>query len=312
MKNFNKLLTIGMVGAMLTTSCKKEGENIFNMFTDVEVTFHDSSPYSVTDYKVVNDGDSIHIDFTMKSAKEDMYVACLLEAGTSSPIKVPIDDEHRREFSYTFKLKANRVGKMSYRVYPLDSRGIYLGDDYKKITIDVKPNFSYYTERHLFLPPDGDKSKKSYLSLTTGETFSYNEGADNSSKIDLGFYVDSVAVDPEEPDVLTPVYRIYSLDAGVDLPTGHDISSWTLRKTLFSAPQQGMDSDFMEDFVAGSVIEEEAGNVEIDQSGPVDIRGGDLVFFTTEDGRTGAIYVSTITESHNLGTYGNLYIKIVD
>ncbi|RYF21078.1 MAG: hypothetical protein EOO42_11225, partial [Flavobacteriales bacterium] len=54
-------------------SCKKESANIFNMFGDVTVTFNNSDPRCVTDYKVINDKEEVWIDFTINSAKEDMY-----------------------------------------------------------------------------------------------------------------------------------------------------------------------------------------------------------------------------------------------
>ena len=72
-------------------SCKKEGENVFNMFEGVTVTFNANSPYSITGYKEVNNGDSVYIDFTIRSADKDMYEVWFLEAGQNSPkLKIPI------------------------------------------------------------------------------------------------------------------------------------------------------------------------------------------------------------------------------
>ena len=77
MKIFKSIIGFAALGAMCLSSCKKEGENIFNRFTDVEVTLHDTGPNSITGYKLVNDGDDITIDYTVTS-KEDMYAMCLL------------------------------------------------------------------------------------------------------------------------------------------------------------------------------------------------------------------------------------------
>ena len=53
-------------------SCSVESDSIFTMFKDVKITFHDDSPYTVTDYRKYNDGDSVHISFTITSENEDM------------------------------------------------------------------------------------------------------------------------------------------------------------------------------------------------------------------------------------------------
>ncbi len=304
MKNI-KLVLLSCFVFLFASSCKKEGTNIFNMFTDVEVIYHDNSPYSITGYKQVNDGDSIYIDVTVKSAKEDMYVLCLLQAGTTSPTKVTIKEANRREVSHTFKMKATKAGKTSYRVYPLDKRGIYLGDNYKSVTIDVKPNFTFLNERLLFSPDTVEKVKKCYLSLTTGETFSYSEGKGNESKIDLGVYSQLV----EENKVLVRRFYLYSLDANPLPFNAYDISSWNKRKTLFSTVTVSGGSKFTS-FTSASLITAAANAVNINQSGPILIKGGELIYFKTQEGKIGAIYVfSSTLNSHSLGHYLNLQVK---
>jgi hypothetical protein len=62
MKNI-KIRRFGMAILLLfiLAACKKESTNIFNMF-DVQVELHTTHPFSVGEYKEVNDGDSIYID----------------------------------------------------------------------------------------------------------------------------------------------------------------------------------------------------------------------------------------------------------
>jgi hypothetical protein len=147
MKLIKSIIGFAALGALFLTACKKEGENIFNMFNDVEVTFHDTHPFSITGYKQVNDGDSVYIDYTITSKDKDMYAACLLEVGTSSPIKTVLNDSQRKSYSGVIKMKATKAGKTSYRIYPLDKVGVYMGDGGKTITIDVLPNISYFNQR---------------------------------------------------------------------------------------------------------------------------------------------------------------------
>lgn len=294
---------------ILMSGCKKEDKNIFNMFTDVEVIYHNNSPYSVTGYKRVNEGDSIYIDVTLKSAKEDMYYICLHPSNAASAtIKNEINESGRREFSYTFKMKATAAGKMNYRVYPLDRLGVYLGDNYKSVTVDVLPNYTFMNERLLMDPDTVGKVKDCYLSLTTGETFSYSEGKSNEDKIDLGVYSQMVF----EQNVWVRKFYVYSLDADPLPFTAYDISTWNKRKTLFSTVTVSGAAKF-ETFKTGLAITAAANAVNINQSGPVWIKAGDLLYFKTKEGKVGAIYVFGLTlNSHSLGHHLNFQIKYVN
>ena len=138
-KNIKKLFLAGL-GIILLGSCAKKSDNIFNMFDDVTVTYNNRSPLAVTDYKLVNDGDSVYVDYTINSAAEDMYsITVERSAGAQSGIERTItritDDSRRRSYSDVIKLKMNRDGQTSYRVYALNQKGTYIGDGYKKVTI---------------------------------------------------------------------------------------------------------------------------------------------------------------------------------
>ncbi len=301
---------------VVLSACKKEGENVFNMFDDVTVTFHQNSEYSITGYKQVADGDSVYIDFTIKSPNRDMYEVWLLEAGQSSPgKKIVIEDaSQRREFSSVIKLKANnKVGKTSYRVFPVDKDLVYMGDGGKKVTIDVKTNFTFLTERYAYFP-DTPKVNKCYFSLYTGDNFSYSQGAAKASFIDAG--VDTVlrAADPKKPTQLSLFGIIYSPDAdAASLPvfSWYDTSSWNKRSTLFSAAAD--DKGAFNKFTTGSQILAAAQKANPDKKGPVQFKGGQIIYFKTQEGKYGVLYVSTITISHKQGGFYMEYqVKILD
>ncbi|RZK37856.1 MAG: hypothetical protein EOO90_24100 [Pedobacter sp.] len=97
-KNIQKVL-LATLAIFSFASCKKESQNIFNMFNDVTVTYNASSPLSVVDYKNVNDGDSVYVDFTINSAKEDMYSYTVERSGGAEPSFFSLSTG--RSFSYT-------------------------------------------------------------------------------------------------------------------------------------------------------------------------------------------------------------------
>ena len=295
----------------LLFACKKEGDNVFNMFDDVSITYHNNSPYSITGYKEVNDGDSVFIDFTIKSPNRDMYQVWLLETGTeNASMKIPItDDSQRREFSHVIKLKADkRAGKTSYRVFPVDKDLVYMGDGHKQVTIDVRPNYTFLTERYAY-SPDSQKVKKCFFSLSTGEAFSYSEGKQNEAKID--FVVDTILVPrPNTPNTYEIKTVMYALDApDSPLYSFYDLSSWNKRNTVFSTAVNA--GTTFTNFKTGSQIRAAAEKAKPDKKGPIEIKTGQLVYFKTHEGKYGALKIETITFSHHQnGLYFEFQIKM--
>lgn len=322
MKKIRSIINVAATAVFLLSACKKEGESIFNMFTDVEVTLHDTGPTSITGYKLVNDGDEVTIEYTLTSKTADMYAACLLEVGTSSPLRTNLNDSQRRSYTGVIKMKATKIGKTSYRIYPMDKQGVYMGDGGKVITIDVAPNMSYFNERFLRLPDSLTREGNCYLSLSTGEMFSYNQVAADpglSSKIDFGIYR---VYNPDVKNAQGAVtsyahyrYYLYSLSKS-PLPFNHfDISSWTKRGTLFSNRLATGSTEFPK-FTSGSTIANAASKATINQLGPVEIalqlvNGGNapapiansMVYFKTPEGKYGVVYLSSIGANYKTGQY---------
>ncbi len=298
---------MAIVVLLLLAGCKKESDNIFNMF-DVKLTLHDSHPFSVGEYKEVNDGDSIYIDYTIESPSKDMYQIAVLKVGSTTPmIRIPInDDSQRRSYSGLIKLLANEnAGLTSYRIWAVDKEGVYLGDGYKKITINVLPNFTHLPNRQIFYPDSVNRTTSNYFSLKSGTNYNYASGQANSANIDLGVYRKPVG-----SPVTGYTTHIYSLNA-TPLPyIVDDISAWTKRATLFSAPVNNHASTFNNTLTTGSKIEMEAKKRSINLlSVTADIRVGNVVYFLTPEGKYGALLFNAITTNYDGAPFVNVSVK---
>lgn len=301
MKNIKiKYLGSLIVALFFLSSCYKEYDNIFNMFDDVTVTFHSTTPNSVTDFKEVEVGDDVDLDFTITSAKKSMYMVCIWEAGGAIPFrKIPLDASQRKSFSHVETIAmTNKVGTISYRVWALDSAGVYIGDGKKLITVHVKPDYNYWAGRAIYVPDTVEKVNKSYLSLSTGELFNYTEGVTNSDKIDLGFAFNG-----------TPT--IYALTASPLPFTPYDISAWTKKATLFAAIKSNQGSTWLNQLRTGAALEKNAKSAKTTLKSVNNLKAGSLVYFLTAEGKYGGLYVNYITQnSATKGTFMNVDIKI--
>ncbi len=316
-KNIQKLL-LTAAGIVLLGSCAKKSDNIFNMFGDVTVTFNNRSPYAVTDYKLVNDGDSVYVDYTINSAKEDMYsVTVERSAGSSSGIERITtritDDSRRRSYSDVLKLKMARDGKTSYRIYAMNQKGTYIGDGYKNVTIEQSPSYMIYANRNIYLPDTTTKVAPSFFSLAEGMAYSYTNGAANAAKIDFGIW--------RRPDAsattLQYVYNLYSISVPTNPFPLYDISSWTpKRATRFSAPVTSQTNNFLYTAVSGSAIEALAKARTINllaTAGTTASNGlvaGSAVFFLTPEGKYGMLQINSITTDYDRKPYINVSVKM--
>jgi hypothetical protein len=301
MKNLIFKYSAGLIIVIICfSSCKKKDDvNIFNMFSDVTVTYHANGPYAVTDYKEVNSGDSVYLDYTIESANKGMYAVNVFEAGAAIPfIKIPLNASQRKSYSNIVKLKMNsKVGRTSYRIWALDSAGVYMGDGYKTITIDVKANYKYWSSRNLYVPDTLGKSNKCYLSLTTGDTFSYTEGLANSAKIDLGY-------------AFNGTHTIYALNASPLPFLPYDVSAFTKKATLFAAAKTNQGSAFL-NLRTGEQIVSAAKSAKPTLKSVPSLAAGSLFYFQTAEGKYGAFYVNYVTQSNSTnGVFMNVDIKI--
>jgi hypothetical protein len=299
------------------SACKVESENIFTMFGDIEVTFQNSSEFAVTQDAVVNDGDSVHIYFTVTSAKADMYsvvVDSTNGTGLWSTVILRTSENERRSFSGVRKFKMQRDGKVTFRFYARDFKDEYLGDGYTSITVDARPSFNHFVNRRLYAPNEDTPDLPSFLSLTTGQTYSYSEGSAASAQIDFG--IDTVfTADDNNPTEL--VYNLYSTSVDEYPVPFFDVSGWTQRETLFSEPQYNYsNTNYTRVLVSASKIQEEAEKLTIDRKqtdGILHNRGlapNTLLYFRTPEGKYGTLYVTQSTQGTDGRPYINVHVKI--
>src|SRR5690606_9852304 len=152
---------IPLVAILLAfNACKVESENLYTMFDDVKVTFQKNSEYAIVEDAVVNDGDSVHIYFTITSAKEDMMsvvVDSTNGTGIGSIVTIPTSENERRSFSGVRKFKMQRDGKMTFRFYAMNEKNVYIGDGYTSITVDARPSYNLFADRRLYAPVEGEE-----------------------------------------------------------------------------------------------------------------------------------------------------------
>lgn len=316
-KNIQSLFLIAL-GVITLASCKKESTNIFNMFNDVTVTYNNSDPRCVTDYKVVNDKDEVWIDFTINSAVEDMYSYVVeTSAGTQQPSRITYaisDPSQRRTFSSIIKMTMNRDGKSSYRIYALNQKGIYIGDGYKKVTIDVNPSYTILANRDIYLPDSTAKVLPSFFSLSDGTTYSYTDGAANASKIDFGIYR-TMYKDAQN----NTLYALNLFNTSVTASTFpiNDVTSWNpKRATKFSAPVTGQATIFTNSAISGSTIETLAKartinlNATTATTAAAGLAASSAVFFITPEGKYGMMLINQVTADAQKRPYINVSVKM--
>lgn len=320
-KNIQKLFLL-LVSISLFASCKKEAENIFTMFNDVTVTFNNSDPRCVTDYKLVNEKDEVWIDFTINSAKEDMYSYVIeTSAGTQQPTRIAYaitDETKRRSFSFIYKIPnttypALRDGKQSFRVYALNQKGVYIGDGYKNVTVEVNPSYMVLANRDIFLPDSTAKILPSFISLNDASTYSYTNGAANSAKIDFGIYR---TLYKDAQGVTQYAINLYNTSAPATTFPIYDVSTWQKRLTKFSAPVTSQATIFTNSAISGSTLETLAKarsitlNATTSATVAAGLNTGNAVFFLTPEGKYGMMLINQVTADIDKRPYINVSIKV--
>jgi hypothetical protein len=323
MKNFKitYLLTV-LVCFIFLAACKKEGENIFNMFRDVDVTYHNNSQYSVTDHKEVNVDDSVYIDFTITSKNKGMHQICVWEAGSATPfLRLNPNDSQRFSYSNVVKLKmSSKTGLVSYRVWALDSAGVYIGDGYKTVSVFVKPDYNYWSNRYMSVPDTLTKAAKCYISLRTGSLYSYEEAKLNPDLIDAAIFYDEAANVLTNPADTVGGFVIYSLDAAPTPFPPYDISSWAKRSVVFSSLKTNQANTFRNTIRTGSLLKSNAGTsfpnkklLLTSLSGRTPVTANNMVYFKTPEGKVGALFVNYITGHSSIkGVIFNVDVKIMN
>ena len=232
-------------------------------------------------------------------------------------------------FSNVIKINAPKLENNLHCIYPLDKQGVYMGDGGKLITIDVVNNINFFNERILRSADTVVKVNSCYLSLSTGEVFSYSQVAANtslSSKIDFGIYGQFVPPVPATGNTAAIPsywrYYLYSLSKSPSAFPLYDISTWTKKATLFSNRLTTGAADFIK--VTGSTtLADLASKVTINQLGPIQVSnsapsagapdapiGNSYLYFKTPEGKVGALYLSSTGNNYKTGRYFVFQIKM--
>ncbi|MEI6950300.1 hypothetical protein V9K67_24175 [Paraflavisolibacter sp. H34] len=311
---------LAMLFPVLLTGCKKEFPNVFNMFT-VKLTLHESQPYAIGERLVmdISPTDSVLIDYTIESPDADMYQVALFKNGATVPaVKTPITETaKRRSFSGQFKLYAKDLGAgpTTYRVWAYDKEGVYLGDGYKTLTINVAADYRILADRKLFVADSVEKTDPSYLSLSDGKLYSYTTGAPHAASIDLGSFTrrDTVRNSSGAVTSVTVNNYLYSLSADPLPFQNNDISTWTKRATLFSAPVAGSAAVFNNDLNTGAKIlaAAKARNISL-KNITTPLAANQLIYFVTPEGKHGVIFIQALATDYRNHRYTHLSYKMAN
>lgn len=304
MKSINSIISALFVTAIciVAGSCKKTAPSIFNMF-DVQLELHHNSPYSVSQYQEVEQGDSLYFDFTITSPTKDMYQVALFQVGSALPFhRINLEESQRRTYTGVYKMAATMPdGESTFRIWAYDQQGIYLGDGYKSIVVNVKPTFTHLPNRDLYFP-DSSGTSNCFLSLMTGTPYSFQTGSAQSGSIDLGIYRV-----PSDNGFSTYLYSPSADPLPFDV---FDLSSWTKRGTLFANPQNNQTNTFTRTLVSGAAIEKFGkGRKPNSTAIATDLRINSMVGFLTPEGKYGAMIINAITEDYTGRPYMDVSIK---
>lgn len=312
-----KILAFLTVLALATfASCSVESENIFDMFEDVKITFHDDSDYAVTDYRKYNDGDSVHISFTITSASKDMMKlvvdSTIGTGGANGKREFTLKESERRSYSGRLRFKIRRDGKATFRIYALDAMNVYMGDGYKSVTVEGATSYALLADRKVYKPNPERPELQTFYSIGKGKAYTYTEGLANSADIDFGIYTQ---IDQTQTNLGRIVFNLYSINTATNPYPAFDITNWEKRKTLFSAPVRnasGASGVFNTLLVSSSRIEEEARKQTINQTQTSfteyasALNAGTMLYFLTPEGKYGAILINQST----VDAAGNDYLSI--
>jgi len=295
-----------LLGTLL--SCKREGDNIFNLFEDVKVTLHQEEDRNIGTYKDVAVGDSIFVDFTISSAAKDMHQVWVFYNGAGTAVlKIPLADGERRSFRYLYKIKADKVGLTTFRIMAVDSEGVYMGDGHTSITYNVQSDYVHLNNRVLYMPDSVAQSSACFIDLMEGKTYTYAEAKAHPEKIDLGMYR-TYKVEPNGG--ITYLYNIYSLQANPIPFKAFDFTDLAGkgRATYFSGIQNNQATAFLNTLTSGSTIQSNAISRKTTNLSLNDLKVGSMFYFKTPDEKYGVVIVNALSGFDN-NRYLNISIK---
>ncbi len=295
-----------LLGTLL--SCKREGDNIFNLFEDVSVTLHQEDERNIGTYKDVAVGDSIFVDFTISSAAKDMHQVWIFYNGAgAAALRIPLSETEKRSFRYVYKIKADKVGLSSFRIMAVDKEGVFMGDGYKSVTYNVQSDYAHLNNRILYMPDSVAQRSACFISLMEGKTYTYAEAKANPEKIDFGLYRTYTV---GSNGTITYSYNLYSLSLNTIPFKAFDFTDLAGkgRATYFSGIQNNQATAFLNTLTSGSTIQSNAISRKTTNLSLNDLKVGSMFYFKTPDEKYGVVIVNALSGFDN-NRYLNISIK---
>lgn len=276
------------VGALVALGygCEKKVDAIDDY--KVAVEYNSSNPKALTEDLEVNPKDSFYLDFTVTSEKEMGYVEIQKNGVRLDTFVV---GGGKTSFSAIKGYVADSAaGDYSYRVVARTKQTEFLGGG-KVLTITVKPDFIFYSYRLMAVPDTVDRVNKAYFSISTGESFNYNEAATKSALIDFGYYFDTTTVPASNPPAKYG-HTFYALNAPQTQINFYDISSWTKNATVLKMMPSAV--NFVTNLTSSGAINTLIKNNMTSGTGTKVNRieaksGSNVIGFKTVNGKYGAI-----------------------
>jgi hypothetical protein len=295
-----------LLGTLL--SCKREGDNIFNLFEDVSVTLHQEDERNIGTYKDVAVGDSIFVDFTISSAAKDMHQVWIFYNGAgAAALRIPLSETEKRSFRYVYKIKADKVGLSSFRIMAVDKEGVFMGDGYKSVTYNVQSDYAHLNNRILYMPDSVAQRSACFINLMEGKTYTYAEAKANPEKIDFGLYRTYTV---GSNGTVTYSYNLYSLSLNTIPFKAFDFTDLAGkgRASYFSGIQNNQATAFLNTLTSGSTIQSNAISRKTTNLSLNDLKVGSMFYFKTPDEKYGVVIVNALSGFDN-NRYLNISIK---
>lgn len=211
------------------SACEKKVDPIDTYFVTVE--FRSSGSKFLVGDVTLNPKDSIYFDFTITSQEDMEYVEIQKNGVRIDTFRLPASN--RRNFTKVKGYMADSAaGDYNYRIVGRTTIARFLGDGGKAIKVTIRPDFYFWSYRLLRVPDTVAKVNKCYYATTTGNIYSYSDGAANSALIDFGYYCDTTGKGTSSAsDDLK--HTFYALSTAQPQIGYYDISTWTKNATLF-------------------------------------------------------------------------------
>lgn len=305
-----KIILGSLVLGLFLSACEKKVEDVGSF--DVTVDFRNTGAKFVTGDVTLNPKDSIYFDFTISSPTAMSYIEIQKNGVRIDTFR--LNSANNRSFSLVKGYRVDSAaGDYSYRVLARDARAIFMGDGGKMFTVTITPDFNFWSYRILQVPDSTDKTNKTYYSSTEGKTYSYTEGAANSTKFDFGYYWDTTGRGTTATgDDLK--HTIYSLSAAQPQLGFYDISSWTKNITLLKKMPTSVNfvsqltsSGAIQTLIGGNMTSGTASKVTLVST----TAGSNVIGFRTAAGKFGAMLIRYVNgDSPNKTTQIEVDVKV--